>query len=258
MLELPKHLMTDGDRVSPRGQDTYELRDVLIEISDPSNVCMTGLNRGWNERIAVAEFLQLVGGFSDPERMVKIQANFSKFLNGGSFHGAYGPRTSMQWDMLLNRLMRDPSSRQGVVTIWDPLHDLTQNDRSDTPCTLNFTFQIRDAKLYMNTHMRSNDVWWGWSYDLYQFSQLQWTIANVLGLQCGTYSHFVNSFHLYQRDVDAVLKLAGDPFAPRESRRGINAYRWDQAKDTAHDLFYARDTFLTRQHPKLYDVMESI
>lgn len=232
-------VVTDGAKVSPRDQKTRELRDVIIQIDNPTDPNMLSMNRKWNPEIAIAEFLQLVGGFSDPERMKKIAPTFKNFLNGGAFHGAYGPRTSMQFENLIRKLHNDPYTRQGVVQIWDPLHD-QQRDRLDVPCTLGFVFSIRNAELHMSTHMRSNDLWWGWSYDAFQFMQLQCTIANVLQLTPGPYVHYVNSLHLYERDIEKALSLTQrDPLQNiRIDGIGRVADDWAEVQREALSYFY--------------------
>lgn len=242
ILKLPNVLIVDGDRVSPREQRTYELRDVLIEVRDPTDVTMLGIGRQWNPKIAVAEFLQLVGGFSNPETMSKIAPFFNTVKNGGVFHGAYGPRISMQMPKVIERLRSDPSSRQGVSVIWDPLHDLMQEERLDLPCTIDMVFAVRNAQLLMTTHMRSNDVWKGWCYDLFQFTQLQCTVANILGLAVGPYTHFANSFHLYDTDALAASKLT--KAVPQPKLDGLQVMSWAAAQRVAQELWLVGSTDL--------------
>jgi thymidylate synthase len=239
MVVLPKFIMGDGEMIAPRGIKTYEVQNVLLQIDDPTDVCMYGINRHWNAAIATAEALQLIGGFSDPAEMQRIAPTFKNFLNGGSLHGAYGPRTSMQFQPMLDRLAEDPSTRQAIVTVWDPMHDIMQEGRKDLPCTLSFTFSIRKNKLCMATHMRSNDVWWGWSYDLFQFTQLQCTVANYFDLDPGPYIHYADSLHLYERNVDAALALTEPEDSERPRLQGIEAYSsWRAVQSNALDLFY--------------------
>lgn len=246
LLTLPKLLIADGDLVSPRGQQTRELRNVLITIDDPTDPTMTDIGRKWSRAIATAEFLQLAGGFSDPDMMELISPTFAKFKNGGALHGAYGPRLSMQMQPVIDRLLDDPLTRQAIAVIWDPLHDVMQEGRKDLPCTLSLTFAIRDNKLLMSTHMRSNDVWWGWSYDLFQFTQLQCTVANFLGIEPGLYTHYADSFHLYTRDEDAALAVTIEDSKPRAILQGIGRSEeygsWRDVQQLAYDLFYADNT----------------
>jgi thymidylate synthase len=111
----------------------------------------------------------------------------------------------MQLPRAVERLKLDPDSRQAVVSIWDPLYDM--QDTRDLPCTLNFNFRIRNDKLNMSTTMRSNDVWLGAAYDVFMFTQLQCTVANALGVEVGTYTHHAYSFHIYERNVEAMEQL---------------------------------------------------
>lgn len=254
---LTQIVVADGEKVSPRGQETKELRDVMIQIDNPTDPNLFGMNRNWNSDIAVAEFLQLVGGFSDPGRMSAIAPSFGKFMDGGSFHGGYGPRTSMQFDNLIDLLRRDPYTRQAVVTIWDPMYD-QQQSKKDLPCTLAFVFAIRDAELHMSTHMRSNDLWWGWSYDAFQFTQLQCTVANVLGLRPGPYVHYVNSLHLYKRDFDAALNLSERDSDKNIRMEGIAKLgrNWAEVQEDAHNLFYGKYfSFMTNTEKFMFEDM---
>ena len=234
--QLPSHLLADGDRVSPRGIDTHEFRDVLIEVDDPTNVTMLDIGRNWSSRIAVAEFLQLVGGFSEPEVMTNIAPFFNTVLNGGVFHGAYGPRIGMQMPRVIERLRTDDATRQAVSVIWDPLHDLMQEDRLDLPCTVDMVFALRNKKLLMSTHMRSNDVWKGWCYDLFQFAQMQCTVANILHVDPGPYTHFTNSLHLYADDADLALAVTSGP-KPQPRLSGLMVQSWAAAQRVALDVW---------------------
>jgi hypothetical protein len=55
--------------------------------------------------------------------------------------------------------------------------------------------------------MRSNDAWYGLSYDVFMFTTLQRTIADVLGIEAGPYTHHAYSLHVYERDLSAIDAL---------------------------------------------------
>ena len=103
-------------------------------------------------------------------------------------------------------LKADHDTRQAVITIWDPAYD-GYSDVRDTPCTVMFQFMIRDEQLHMSTYMRSNDVWWGLAYDLFQFTSLQVMMSEVLRIPAGEYHHHVGSLHVYERDLELVKQL---------------------------------------------------
>ena len=49
--------------------------------------------------------------------------------------------------------------------------------------------------------MRSNDLWYGFCNDQYQFSSLQKMIADTLSIDVGTYYHFAHNLHLYNNKL---------------------------------------------------------
>jgi thymidylate synthase len=235
---LPHDIVRHGERTSPRGQDTYELRNVTIVLEDPTDCMAVGVGRKMNIKLAVAEALQLVGGFSDPEVMGNIAPNVRQFRTGGIFSGAYGPRIRPQIEKALRRLQIDPDTRQAVVTVWDPLHD-QQDGIKDIPCTISMNWHIRDGKLHQTTHMRSNDIWWGWTYDVVQFTQLQCTMANLLEVPIGQYVHMVDSLHLYERNIDDMMSIMPQEGPrPRLSGLGMDQRGFVGVRDIAEQLFY--------------------
>lgn len=199
-----------GKPVKVRGMETLEILDETLVIQDPTDVFPWGTGRGVNPAIAAVEALQLIGGVSHPDLMVKASSNFAQFRDGGAFHGAYGPRIRQQLPAVVKRLQKDINTRQACIVIWEPLRDLYEDGLKDYPCTMLFQFLVREEKLQLHTTMRSNDVWWGLAYDAFQFTQLQLTVASALGLDAGPYFHHAVSFHMYERDLEASRKVHGN------------------------------------------------
>jgi thymidylate synthase len=128
-------------------------------------------------------------------------------MDGGTFHGGYGQRTRSQLPAVVERLDQDLHTRRAVMTMWDPLHDLFIEDAHDYPCTISLQFLVRDDQVLLHTHMRSNDVWRGFAYDVFVFTQLQLAVAASLELWVGSYHHHVTSMHMYQSDMQAWEKM---------------------------------------------------
>lgn len=196
-----------GDEVSPRGKRTKELIGSTIMVLDVGRSLPLYTGRKCNAAIGAIEACQLVGGFSDPDLTCKIAPNMREFLEPeGHFHGAYGNRVRPQIEHVIRKLKSDRDSRQAVVNIWKWEWDLTES-HPDLPCTVSLHFMIRNDRLLLHTHMRSNDVWWGLAYDAFQFTQLQLTVANLLEIEAGAYYHHTSSLHIYERDWDKVEDL---------------------------------------------------
>lgn len=205
---ITKNVFRYGRVSAPRGMETRELLNASFAIYNPVD---TLINRpGWSDAFAAAEAAGLVGGYSDPELLAKINPTMTRFFeerDGRSFqHGAYGPRIRFTLPQAVDRLQDDPDTRQAVLTVFDSNKDFRHTP--DVPCTVVLQFTVRDDKLNLHVVMRSNDVWWGLPYDVLQFTQLQLTVANLLNFGYGTYFHTAHSLHVYARDFDAVEDLA--------------------------------------------------
>jgi len=208
--DIVRMVLEDGDEVSPRGLTTYELLDFSLELTDPKYSLPVSVGRQLNTKIAVIEALQLMGGFLDPAAMLRASNAFRQFMDGGTFHGGYGQRTRGQMLAVIDKLKQDPHTRQGIVTLWDPVHDLFTPGMHDYPCTVALQFLIRKQGLVMMTHMRSNDVWRGLPYDLFVFTQLQQAVAAHLAVPVGSYFHHVSSLHMYETDAEAAKQMLDD------------------------------------------------
>jgi thymidylate synthase len=209
--EIVRTVAQHGVPRFPRGLETRDLGHVTIHLESGRDALPVGCGRSLNTRIAAAEAVQLIGGYSDPALMMYASENFKRFTESdGTFWGAYGERVGRQVSEQVKKLIRDPSTRQAVVTLWDSDLD-NQADKADYPCTVGFGFTYRKGFLDMNVVMRSNDVWLGLPYDMFQFTQLQQSVAHCVGAATGTYTHTAWSLHIYREHYDAATRLFDPP-----------------------------------------------
>lgn len=196
----------NGERRSPRGRLTHDAGNVTLLFEDAElNMLPTRVGRRLNTGIAAVEALQLIGGVSDVRTTTRVAPQFEQFLEpNGQFWGAYGRRIGDQLEQVVAKLRADLDTRQAVITLWQPGLDNFIGKR-DYPCTVALGFTVyRRRRLDLNVTMRSNDVWLGLPYDLFQFNQLQHTVATLLGLEVGEYAHTAWSLHLYDSDWEAA------------------------------------------------------
>jgi thymidylate synthase len=210
-VDVLKKIQLFGYTRPSRNGDTRELGHTMIVLDDPHQALPRGVGRNVSEKIAALEAIQLIGAFTDPDWLVERAPQLSPYREpSGVFWGAYGRRIYGQIAAVVRKLQADPNTRQAVATLWDPNFD---NDpgKLDYPCTvalgcnLRGTFAGRQI-LDFNVTMRSNDAWLGLPYDMFQFTQLHQTIARVLDVLPGRYTHTAWSMHLYHKD----LKTAHD------------------------------------------------
>jgi thymidylate synthase len=138
--------------------------------------------------------------------------------DGASVYGAYGPRlfNSRGQDQVRNvidLLKTNQDSRRAVIQLFDA-NDLAGRHK-DIPCTCTLQFMVRESRLQMLTHMRSNDVFLGLPHDVFAFTMLQEIVARSLGVELGSYKHAVGSLHLYENDRKKALQLVDEGWQER-------------------------------------------
>ena len=74
----------------------------------------------------------------------------------------------------------------------------------EVPCNICSMIKVRQGRLEWSQIMRSNDVLLGMPYNFIQFTGLQEILAGWLELEMGTYNHYSDSLHLYERDIPKV------------------------------------------------------
>lgn len=196
-----------GEMRTPRGLQTRDAGHVIIEILSPYDALPLGVGRKLNTAIAAAEATQLVAGRADHRLLPRITRTFEQFAEpDGRFHGAYGDRIGAQVAHAVRKIENDRDTRQAVITLWDAFRDNVPQ-RRDYPCTVALNLAVVNDQLELRTLMRSNDVWLGFPYDIFQFTQLQLTVARALGVEPGRYTHETWSLHLYESNAERVDEL---------------------------------------------------
>lgn len=210
-LDLIDWVTNVGEHTSPRGMGTSEIENVALVLPNPRLALPVGIGRKFSHGILAAETMQWLAGISDLKQLDSVsRGKFSNFADDPNFlYGAYGPRAWLGLESVVRVLGDDPDSRRAVVSLWSHVESEKTND---LPCTVNWGFRIRDGRLNMTTSMRSNDVYTGVTYDVPAMTRIQSAVAWALGVETGTYTHIAYSFHLYDRDAEAVsnMRQGGD------------------------------------------------
>jgi thymidylate synthase len=133
----------------------------------------------------------------------------------GTMATAYGYRWRQHFgrDQLLDlieHLRVEPTSRQGVVVMWDPASDgLTAPKKKNVPCPFCWTANIIGGKLNVHLIIRSNDMMLGNPHDTAGFALLQAMLAQELGVGVGKLTVSISHAHIYQTHYDQVQELLG-------------------------------------------------
>jgi len=167
-LALLAYLLDRGDLARPRGMITRELLAyrTVWPLSQP---VITVAARGLGYRFLAAEAAWILAG----DNRVATIAPFSRRISDTSddglrFAGAYGVKFVEQESYVVETLLRDPLSRQAVMTFWRE----RPAPSKDVPCTVSLQFLLRDEHLHVVATMRSSDAWLGVPYDVHSFSMI--------------------------------------------------------------------------------------
>ena len=185
---------------------TKALFNIGFTIEDPTNKVITNKERNWNQKYAAAEWAWYLSG--DPN-IIKLGQLYGKippiWERMADVNGEVNSNYGYQWkrcdqlDNVVNLLRDNPETRQAAISIYDG-KEIHKYD-NDTPCTYAVQFTIVQGKLYMSVYMRSNDLWYGFCNDQYQFASLQEMVADRLNLPVGTYYHHAHNLHLYNNKI---------------------------------------------------------
>lgn len=243
-ITLIDHVLKHGRSVSPRGQDTVEVSPLSVVLTRPQYATPVNVGRKINLALASAETTHLTAGISDAHQLCAIVPRFRDFVNGDRLLGAYGPRIHDQMPYVIKSLVEDSDTRRAIAMIWRPDQD-NDDEIRDVPCTVSLGWTIRDGQLNAHTYMRSNDVFLGVPYDFTMFTRLQMTLAWVLGVGVGTYTHTAASMHIYVRDVEKLTgltqtsKIVPSPVPPHGAPNGERTWDTGAYAGQKRELFTA-------------------
>lgn len=107
-----------------------------------------------------------------------------------------------QVDYAIKVFKRDPSRRTVVLHTWIPYRDLMKfgpkREETSSPCLVLAYPQLVDGKLHMFVVMKTNDLFNAWPGNAFAFTALQKHMAEKIGVETGTYTHFSVSMHIYK------------------------------------------------------------
>jgi len=214
---------------NPRGLKIREIINFVFQLNNPYSNLFKNSARSLPLKYLAGEIIWYFSGKND----LKFIDNYSKFWKNianddGTCNSAYGnliftkkdnPEQISQWYWAFNSLIKDKDSRQALIHFNRPDHQ--SYSVKDFVCTLNGVFHIRNNKLDFTVMMRSNDVFFGLTYDLPFFTLLQQQMYRHLkshysNLEMGSYLHHSLSLHLYEKDFEVIKNMLNNDFVENQ------------------------------------------
>ncbi|HET7301238.1 MAG TPA: thymidylate synthase [Oleiagrimonas sp.] len=104
-----------------------------------------------------------------------------------------------QISWVVDEIRRNPDSRRLVVSAWN-VGELPK--MALMPCHALFQFYVADGKLSCQLYQRSGDIFLGVPFNIASYALLTQMMAQVCGLEPGTFVHTLGDAHLYSNHVE--------------------------------------------------------
>jgi thymidylate synthase len=180
---------------------THELTGCHAVLRQPAHNVLLNPVRKLKLGYGAAELAWYLSGQDQIWPLLPFAPSYAKFSDDGkTAYGAYGPRGLgiLSLADLVDDLKANPLSRQHVIPIWRAAD--RRKKSKDIPCTTALHFLVTSDGLELHVHMRSNDLWLGFPYDVFCFTEIQKVVARHIGMPASDYHHYVSSLHLYDRN----------------------------------------------------------
>ena len=121
------------------------------------------------------------------------------------YKGGHIDQIAQAVDLIRNH----PDSRRILVNAWNVAQI---DDMALPPCHCLFQFYVADGKLSCQLYQRSADVFLGVPFNIASYALLTMMMAQVCGLEPGSFIHTTGDTHLYLNHFEqAQLQLSREP-----------------------------------------------
>lgn len=201
----------------PRDQKINEILNCSFEIENVNKNLYKNVRRSSPKKYIAAELFWYLSKDLNAKEISKYASLWEKISDeNGNVCSNYGNLIfGKQYQWAIQSLIKDKDSRQAIFHFNNESHQFFDN--KDFVCTMFGQFFIRENKLYLSIHMRSNDVIFGLSSDYPFFNLIHQNTFLILKtcypeLEMGSYYHYTGSMHLYERHFPLVKEMLGYSF----------------------------------------------
>ena len=223
---LIQNIDTHGDLSKPRDLEVKELLLANVRI-DPTKPIANFEARSFNWKYFAGEMAWYLHRDTNIDYINKFSGFWKGITNPGTneINSNYGALVinDDQIGWVVDSLLADKNSRQAIMFFNQPKFQFEGN--KDFVCTMYANFFIRSNRLHMKVQMRSNDVFYGLTFDAPFFSFLMQSVYLILkknekysDLTLGTYHHFADNIHYYERHFELADKIKNiDPITLQDN-----------------------------------------
>jgi thymidylate synthase len=211
-ISLIDEIESNGSISQPRDLKVKELIYGQIEVNS-KNPFAHFVDRKFNFKYFAGELAWYLKKDTDIDYINKFSNFWKNITNPGTnqINSNYGSllfNEQLYW--CLESLRKDKNTRQAIAFLNQPKYQFEGN--KDFVCTMYLNFFIRNNQLHMKVQMRSNDIFYGLTFDAPFFAfvhqhMLIWLKDTYPSLQLGKYTHFADNIHFYEHHFELADKI---------------------------------------------------
>jgi len=220
--DLLKHVLDNGTKKEDRtGTGTksvfgYQMR---FDLADGFPVITT---KKLHLKSIIHELLWFLKGSTNVKY---LQENGVRIWNEWADEdGELGPIYGYQWrswpdykggnidqiSQVIESIKNNPNSRRHIVSAWNVG---AIDDMNLPPCHILFQFYVADGKLSCQLYQRSADIFLGVPFNIASYALLLQMVAQVTGLEPGTFVHTLGDAHIYLNHIEqSKLQVSRTPY----------------------------------------------
>lgn len=203
--------------VDSRIGDTLEKINLSYCVKDMKSYIFENKQIGRLTYEYAAEFYdRMIKGCVDDSRLLEKYPHVARFLAKptspdlpANFNTFYGPRILTQLPAIIKELKSNNNTRRAVISILsaEDLLLLDKDESLEFPCCDSATFFIRNNKLHVQLHMRSQNMGQVLKLDMYLRARFTVELAEQLSLETGNFYSSIVSAHIYNKDIKYLKGL---------------------------------------------------
>lgn len=210
-LKLMQHILDEGVEKQDRtGTGTLSVFGYQMRFDLQKGFPMVTTKK-LHLRSIVHELLWFIKGDTNVQY---LQENGVRIWNEwADEHGDLGPVYGKQWrkweskdghiidqlEQAIDQIKNNPNSRRIIVSAWN-VGEL--DEMALMPCHAFFQFHVANGRLNCQLYQRSADVFLGVPFNIASYALLTHMMAQVCGLEAGTFVHTLGDAHLYMNHLD--------------------------------------------------------
>ena len=217
-LQNSQHIIDNPEfQTTSRIGEVHEISGLSYDVTDLKSYRFQNENVGRLDYDYADTFYRwMMNGCTDSTELIEKYPNITKFMEKPksdqlpeNFNTFYGPRILSQLPSIEKELRDHPDSRRAVIMILDKedLNLLDKNETLEFPCTDSATFFIRDGKLNVHVHMRSQNMGQVLKLDMYLWGRFTCELAEKLNIDAGKFSSSIVSAHVFKKDFEYLQNL---------------------------------------------------